>query len=187
MVKVSLKIQADDSLPRIINWKIHFRYIVVHILGSPLAPQKILFWVFGVSWFYRLGLKLCNREIQYYRWLGWWPRWSAVAVRSNERLFYRFSKTGTMRTWTLHTSTIKQKYRLFRLSVFINALVGTRGSRLVRLSSPVIHSCGMRNVAILFSSLFSYSGTEFQASHRKNNDGGGINSRLRKRTATIAD
>ena len=43
MVKVSLKIQADDSFPRIINWKIHFRYIGVCILGSLSPPQKIIF------------------------------------------------------------------------------------------------------------------------------------------------
>ena len=32
MVKGSLKIQADDSFPKIINWKIHFRYIGVYTI-----------------------------------------------------------------------------------------------------------------------------------------------------------
>ena len=43
MVKVSLKIQADDSFPRIINWKIHFLYIGEYILGSLLPPHKSFF------------------------------------------------------------------------------------------------------------------------------------------------
>ena len=40
--KVSLKIQVDESFPRIINWKIHFRYIRVYILGSLSPPHKII-------------------------------------------------------------------------------------------------------------------------------------------------
>ena len=35
MVKVSLKIQADDSFPWTINWKIHFRYIGQNIFSFP--------------------------------------------------------------------------------------------------------------------------------------------------------
>ena len=41
IVKVSLKIQADDPLPRMINCKIHFRYIGVYWVASRF--QKILF------------------------------------------------------------------------------------------------------------------------------------------------
>ena len=38
-MRVSLKIEADDWFPRIINRKIHFRYIEVYKLGS-LPPSK---------------------------------------------------------------------------------------------------------------------------------------------------
>ena len=41
-MKISLKIQSDNSFPRIIHRKIHFRYIGVNILGS-LSPSKNCF------------------------------------------------------------------------------------------------------------------------------------------------
>ena len=54
MVILSLKIQGDDSFPRIINWKIHFRYFGSYILGSLSPPQKILFEVLSVETLPRL-------------------------------------------------------------------------------------------------------------------------------------
>ena len=43
VIKVSFRIQTDNSFPRIIDWKIHFRYFGVYILGSLSPPEKILF------------------------------------------------------------------------------------------------------------------------------------------------
>ena len=41
MVKLSSKTQADNSFPRNINRKIHFRYIGVYILDSTRCLQKL--------------------------------------------------------------------------------------------------------------------------------------------------
>ena len=65
IVKVSLKIQADDSFSRIINWKIHSRYICVYILGSLSPPQTILFQVLGDETLPRLLINVSNQEIMY--------------------------------------------------------------------------------------------------------------------------
>ena len=43
MVKVSEKIQSDDSFPRIIDRKIFFRYIEVYILDNLSSPPQKFF------------------------------------------------------------------------------------------------------------------------------------------------
>ena len=60
IVEVSLKTQADDSFPRIINRKIHFRYIGVYILGNSHHLKRMFFYVLGVETLPPLLMKFLN-------------------------------------------------------------------------------------------------------------------------------